>query len=158
MCRKSRLVIRRLMFIVHLPCLETFDKQCVATAEKRRKKEKRCRSILQELAKIMPHSAQLPCENASPSLTHISPAERAGCRFGPVMNYTETHSLWEIWIVQERRGSEPQRQIAFTASQPVFHSSLCCRRERAGVLFGQAEVIMCSARRLKTPSRQGESL
>lgn len=59
-CRKSKLVIRRLMFIVRLPCLETFDKQRVATAEKR------CWRILWELAKIIPHSAQLPCENASP--------------------------------------------------------------------------------------------
>lgn len=59
-CRKSKLVIRRLMFIVRLLCLETFDKQRVATAEKR------CWSILWELAKIIPHSAQLPCENASP--------------------------------------------------------------------------------------------
>lgn len=33
-CRKSKLVIRRLMFIVRLLCLETFDKQRVATAEK----------------------------------------------------------------------------------------------------------------------------
>lgn len=59
-CRKSKLVIRRLIFIVRLPCLETFDKQCVATAEKR------CWRILWELAKIIPHSVQLPCENASP--------------------------------------------------------------------------------------------
>lgn len=59
-CRKSKLVIRRLMFIVRLLRLETFDKQRVATAEKR------CWSILWELAKIIPHSAQLPCENASP--------------------------------------------------------------------------------------------
>lgn len=59
-CRKSKLVIRRLMFIVRLLCLETFDKQHVATAEKR------CWRILWELAKIIPHSAQLPCENASP--------------------------------------------------------------------------------------------
>lgn len=59
-CRKSKLVIRQLMFIVRLPCLETFDKQRVATAEKR------CWRILWELAKIIPHSAQLPCENASP--------------------------------------------------------------------------------------------
>lgn len=35
--RKSKLVIRRLMFIVRLPCLETFDKQRVATAEKKKK-------------------------------------------------------------------------------------------------------------------------
>lgn len=59
--RKSKLVIRRLMFIVRLPCLETFDKQRVAKAGK-----KRCCRILWELAKIIPHSAQLPCENASP--------------------------------------------------------------------------------------------
>lgn len=59
-CWKSKLVIRQLMFIVHLSCLETFDKQHVAKAEKR------CWRILWELAKIIPHSAQLPCENASP--------------------------------------------------------------------------------------------
>lgn len=33
--RKSKLVIRRLMFIVRLPCLETFDKQRVAKAGKK---------------------------------------------------------------------------------------------------------------------------
>lgn len=36
--RKSKLVIRRLMFIVCLPCLETFDKQRVAKAGKKKKK------------------------------------------------------------------------------------------------------------------------
>lgn len=44
------------MFIVRL---QTFDEQRVATAEKRRWR------ILWELAKIIPRSAQPPCENAS---------------------------------------------------------------------------------------------
>lgn len=51
-----------------------------------------------------------------PAPAHISPAERAARRAGPVMNYTKAHSLWEIWMVQEGWGSELQRQIAFTAS------------------------------------------
>lgn len=37
-CRKSKLVIRQLMFIVRLSCLETFDKQHVAKAGGKKKK------------------------------------------------------------------------------------------------------------------------
>lgn len=90
------------MFIVRL---QTFDEQRVATAEKR------CWTILWELAKIIPRSAQPP-----PAPAHISPPERAARRAGPVMNYSKVHSLWEIWMVQEGWGSQLQRQIAFTAS------------------------------------------
>lgn len=36
-----------------------------------------------------------------PAPAHISPAERAARRGGPVMNYTKADSLWEIWTGQE---------------------------------------------------------
>lgn len=100
------------MFIVRLSCLETFDKQHVAKAGKKK-------VALEDLVGACQNNTPFTLATTRkclPALTHISPPEWAVCRMGPVMNYTKAHSLWEIWMVQERRGSKLERQIAFTVS------------------------------------------
>lgn len=63
------------------PRLQTFDEQRVATAEKR------CWRILWELAKIIPRSAQLPCENASRAGSYFT----AGTSGSPCGSSDELH-------------------------------------------------------------------
>lgn len=63
------------------PRLQTFDEQRVATAGKR------CWRILWELAKIIPRSAQLPCENASRAGSYFT----AGTSGSPCGSSDELH-------------------------------------------------------------------
>lgn len=154
--RKSKLVIRRLMFIVRLPCLETFDKQRVAKAGK-----KRCWRILWELAKIIPHSAQLPCENASP---HWLIFHRQNERFAVWAQWwiTPKHIPYgkSGWCRREGEASSSDKLPSLPVSPCSFLLSvllLLLEEEGWGGLFCQVEVISSSARHLEIPSGSGVS-
>lgn len=60
-----------------------------------------------------------------PAPAHISAAERAARRAGPVMNGSKAHSLWEIWMVGGGWGSGSDDKLP---SLPVSWSFLllCC--------------------------------
>lgn len=141
-CRKSKLVIRRLMFIVRLPCLETFDKQRVATAEKR------CWRILWELAKIIPHSAQLPCENASPHWL-IFHRQNERLPYGPGDElHQSTFLMGNLDGAGEKGEQAPATNCLHCQLVRVPFFSLCCCccwRKRVGgfILLGGGYFVFC---------------